>query len=915
MYNSQYYTCQEIDQRLLQGYLDDFNEINGSEVTKEAFHRRLLLALNNKNNGSNVKLSINTKSNWETLNPVLENYEIGFEKDTQRYKIGDGVTYWNELAYGHVDEYKNIAKDLNLLTNISGIEVTGTNATQLKAPSDYKAGDIFYVNEGTDGFNYSEYVNGIHYYIAKGKGLAGTALDDGTLFDKTYSSAEAVRLSTLYNTEVGFGHDAYDISDAYPNASPFASLQAALTAFTDTTKRKGGMTIKFIQGSAADVKYVQYRYLLSSTAANDFTNTANWQGVDDVITEESNNIPTSKAVTKYVDRSLYGLTEDITYVIESGSLNCWIDSNGKWYLNHSQKGTLIVCKSDWLGNEITILGPSSQYAAKIAFLKSDTISDGSLADYCDGENNRHDILSGTMETYTIPTDCAYIYFGVGTSNSDYIYRPQKVKIIYDNNGIIPQIEDRIEALEQKSTVDIDIDLSEIKDENWYYWINNSGNYSKTQGGSTGGNMGIFYPLKYKARQIYIEGSPWFISKVAFLKSPNGESPDYCNGETGRHEIEVGGTGTFTIPSDCKYIWFAISARTAADGYHKDTYRPRKVTLKGVVVDSNVFESINGKTTKHNRQYLITNGSKTFDYIRCQSQESIPVGSSAVSYADFIAQWDTFIGQHSELFTKAEIIESTTGNYPIYKYVYAPTYYEKTIFLTAGMHGDEYEGFWGLLRCMQYILDTNNNNELIKYIRNTCRVIIIPVLNPYGVQNKKRYSTSQNVDQNYNFDVAWGKCENMSGAYPFYYAEPKAVKTVCDEYDGEISFHIDFHTDPYNAGGLPANTSKCNYIEADEDSIIFPAAYELTIAEREHIKNDLYFQDISSNFVVWTNKAATSFRYMEWVRHIPSIIVETTTRKSSSDANGFAGASGSAEVMKVTVDWYLNCICMMLTNVL
>ena len=45
------------------------------------------------------------------------------------------------------------------------------------------------------------------------------------------------------------GDGVYDISEAYPSASPFASLQAALTAFTDTTKQKPGMTIKYIDSN------------------------------------------------------------------------------------------------------------------------------------------------------------------------------------------------------------------------------------------------------------------------------------------------------------------------------------------------------------------------------------------------------------------------------------------------------------------------------------------------------------------------------------------------------------------------------------------------------------------------------------------------------------------------------------------
>lgn len=37
---------------------------------------------------------------WAAQNPVLLEGEIGIETDTRRFKIGDGVTAWNALAYG-----------------------------------------------------------------------------------------------------------------------------------------------------------------------------------------------------------------------------------------------------------------------------------------------------------------------------------------------------------------------------------------------------------------------------------------------------------------------------------------------------------------------------------------------------------------------------------------------------------------------------------------------------------------------------------------------------------------------------------------------------------------------------------------------------------------------------------------------
>ena len=39
-----------------------------------------------------------TAAEWATVNPTLEAFEPGFEADTGRMKIGDGVTAWNDLA-------------------------------------------------------------------------------------------------------------------------------------------------------------------------------------------------------------------------------------------------------------------------------------------------------------------------------------------------------------------------------------------------------------------------------------------------------------------------------------------------------------------------------------------------------------------------------------------------------------------------------------------------------------------------------------------------------------------------------------------------------------------------------------------------------------------------------------------------
>ena len=40
-----------------------------------------------------------TAANWSAANPILAEGELGIVTDTKGYKIGDGVTHWNDLAY------------------------------------------------------------------------------------------------------------------------------------------------------------------------------------------------------------------------------------------------------------------------------------------------------------------------------------------------------------------------------------------------------------------------------------------------------------------------------------------------------------------------------------------------------------------------------------------------------------------------------------------------------------------------------------------------------------------------------------------------------------------------------------------------------------------------------------------------
>ena len=60
------------------------------------------------NNSYNLRAcnAVNTSSSWSTLNPILLKGELGFESDTLAFKVGDGVTPWNDLPYSPSSKVK-----------------------------------------------------------------------------------------------------------------------------------------------------------------------------------------------------------------------------------------------------------------------------------------------------------------------------------------------------------------------------------------------------------------------------------------------------------------------------------------------------------------------------------------------------------------------------------------------------------------------------------------------------------------------------------------------------------------------------------------------------------------------------------------------------------------------------------------
>ena len=139
-------------------------------------------------------------------------------------------------------------------------------------------------------------------------------------------------------------------------------------------------------------------------------------------------------------------------------------------------------------------------------------------------------------------------------------------------------------------------------------------------------------------------------------------------------------------------------------------------------------------------------------------------------------------------TRENIGVDESGKYDMWAYTFAPEKYEKTLFITSGVHGNEFDGFLALARFIELLCNSYGSDEGLDHVRHNTRLVVIPVVDVWSTYEKKWRFNCNEKDLNRDFDS-------------FSQRESRNVASLMKRYAEEIDVVIDLHTSGGTLEGL------------------------------------------------------------------------------------------------------------------
>lgn len=199
-----------------------------------------------------------------------------------------------------------------------------------------------------------------------------------------------------------------------------------------------------------------------------------------------------------------------------------------------------------------------------------------------------------------------------------------------------------------------------------------------------------------------------------------------------------------------------------------------------------------------------------------SETPVNNATQALSYSELLAMYDSLVSSYSGNITKTLLGKDESNTYDIFKYEFNPKINPTggvqngisyninmlpTIIIVAGTHGEEKPIQLALANMMSAIYDEWQDDEVLQHLRMCYRFVIIPCVNPWGLENNTR-GNSNGVDINRNsyvngiWDVS-GSSDPTDTRYKGPTAnsekETQYVQSVMETYKGNAVMFVDLHT--------------------------------------------------------------------------------------------------------------------------
>lgn len=184
-----------------------------------------------------IQLRRDVAADWTSNNPTLGAGEFGYETDTGKFKIGDGTTAWNSLAYS---AYTVGGTDVALADGGTGASLTDPNADRILFWDD-SAGAVTWLTAG----------NGLTITTTTIAADSASTTVDGVVELATTAETETGTATTLAVTPDGL-HDMTTLSGAAwfldednmaSNSAVKTASQQSIKAYADTKLALSGGTL------------------------------------------------------------------------------------------------------------------------------------------------------------------------------------------------------------------------------------------------------------------------------------------------------------------------------------------------------------------------------------------------------------------------------------------------------------------------------------------------------------------------------------------------------------------------------------------------------------------------------------------------------------------------------------------------